>query len=199
MRISGTEGYAEAADALVLQYEGAAFAEVQRHVLHLIPPVPSRILDIGAGTGRDAAALAALGHEVTAVEPTDALRHRAMALHPSPRIAWIADGLPHLAALGCTTYDLVMLTAVLMHLDAAERGAAMARLAALVRPGGAMTLSLRHGPVPPGRRMFAVTAAETVRLGEAEGLATLLRLEDQPGARDRPAVRWTWLAFRRPG
>ena len=30
----------------------------------------------------------------------------------------------------------------------------MARVAPLVRPGGLMALSLRHGPVPAGRRMF---------------------------------------------
>ena len=136
---------------------------------------------------------------MVAAEPTEAMRHRAIALHPSRRIAWIADGLPHLAALGTTTYDLVMLTAVLMHLDAPERQAAMARLATLVRPGGAITLSLRHGPVPQGRRMFAVTAEETARLAAMHGLATILRLEDQPGARDKSGVRWSWLAFRRPG
>ena len=42
----------------VNQYEGLAFADVHRDVLHLFPATPSRVLDIGAGTGRDAAAFA---------------------------------------------------------------------------------------------------------------------------------------------
>ena len=68
-------------------------------VLHLLPTVPSDVLDIGAGTGRDAAALAGMGHRVVAVEPTVALRDRAALLHPSPRIEWIEDYLPRLARL----------------------------------------------------------------------------------------------------
>jgi len=59
-RASGTEGYGETADALVEHYEGLTFADVHRDTLHLIPKTPGRVLDIGAGTGRDAAALAAL-------------------------------------------------------------------------------------------------------------------------------------------
>jgi protein-L-isoaspartate O-methyltransferase len=74
VRVSGTEGYAEAADELVERYESISFADCHRPVLHLIPRLPGRILDIGAGTGRDAAALAEMGHTVLAVEPTAAFR-----------------------------------------------------------------------------------------------------------------------------
>jgi len=73
-RASGTEGYGETADALAKHYESVSFADVHREILHLIPATPSRALDVGAGTGRDAAALAALGHAVVAVEPTPELR-----------------------------------------------------------------------------------------------------------------------------
>ena len=83
--ISGTEGYAEEADELFQRYESTSFAEVHRSVLRLIPTAPSWVLDIGSGTGRDAAALAAMGHRVVAVEPTDEMRMRAAALHPSPQ------------------------------------------------------------------------------------------------------------------
>ena len=59
MKASGTEGYGESADALVKPYESLSFADVHREILPLIPTTPSRVLDVGAGTGRDAAALAA--------------------------------------------------------------------------------------------------------------------------------------------
>src|SRR6202040_3597916 len=98
-QVSGTEGYAEEAEALFEQYESIPAAEAHRAVLHLIPAMPVRVLDIGSGTGRDAAWFASRGHSVVAVEPTDAMRVPAMALHPSPRIDWLDDSLPVLAAL----------------------------------------------------------------------------------------------------
>ena len=90
-RVSGTEGYAEEAEALLVQYESVTFEQTQGKILHLIPPAPCGVLDIGAGTGRDAAGFAALGHSVVAVEPTDVFRTRAAALHPSPAIEWVDD------------------------------------------------------------------------------------------------------------
>lgn len=198
--MSGTEGYAEEAEALVARYEALRFADLHRPVLHLIPAAPCRVLDIGAGTGRDAAALADMGHAVVAAEPTAALRAKAMALHPSPRIEWVDDALPDLPRLTARgePFDLVMLTAVWMHLDEEQRRRAMPKVARLVRGGGVVILSLRHGPVPPGRRMFDVSAEETAALAAAEGLGSSLRLDGQADAQGRPGVRWTRLAFSKP-
>ncbi len=199
-RVSGTEGYAEEADALVARYEGIRFADLHGPVLRLIPAAPCRVLDIGSGTGRDAAAFAAMGHAVVAVEPTAELRARAAALHPSPRIEWLDDGLPDLARLleRGEDFDAVMLTAVWMHLDEEQRRRAMPRIARLVRAGGVAVFSLRDGPVPPGRRMFEVSAEETAELAAAEGLRSALRLDDRGDSLGRPGVRWTRLAFRKP-
>ena len=199
--MSGTEGYAEEAEALAARYEALRFADLHRPVLHLVPAAPCRALDIGAGTGRDAAALAEMGHAVVAAEPTAALRAKAMALHPSPRIEWVDDALPDLPRLAARgePFDLVMLTAVWMHLDEDQRRRAMPKVARLVRGGGGVAIfSLRHGPVPPGRRMFDVSAEETEALAAAEGLGLSLRLDGQADAQRRPGVRWTRLAFSKP-
>ena len=69
-----TAGYAGKAVNLTEQYERVTFGDVHRDVLSLLPIRPIRVLDIGAGTGRDAAALAARGHTSAAVEPTRELR-----------------------------------------------------------------------------------------------------------------------------
>jgi SAM-dependent methyltransferase len=108
-RVSGTEGYAEEAERLIEPYESLPFADVHGPVLHLLPQAPSSVLDIGAGTGRDAAAFAAMGHRVVAVEPTDELRMRGMVLHPSSSIEWLDDALPELNLLRkrSQTFDLV--------------------------------------------------------------------------------------------
>jgi SAM-dependent methyltransferase len=197
--ISGTEGYADEADALVKQYESLAFADIHQKVLHLIPATASRVLDIGAGTGRDAAGFAAMGHHVVAVEPTEALRSRAAELHPSPHIEWLDDSLPDLAQVTTigVAFDVVMLTAVWMHLDLAQRQRAMPRVAALLRPGGVLIMSLRYGPVPPGRRMFTVSVEEAIQLAGAEGLQSILQFESVDGALRRPGVSWVRMAFRK--
>lgn len=196
-RINGTEGYGETAAERVKQYESLAFAQVHRHMMHLFPAAPSRVIDIGAGTGRDAAGFADLGHTVTAVEPTPELRTEAQRLHPQPTITWIDDSLPELDrvhALG-ERYDVVMLTAVWMHLDEGQRERAMARVAPLVRRGGMMGLSLRHGPVPAGRRMFDVSAEETRALAARHGFAVIHESKG-PSQLGGPAVWWDRLAFR---
>ncbi|MDX2205543.1 MAG: class I SAM-dependent methyltransferase [Hyphomicrobiaceae bacterium] len=198
----GTQGYADEAPELVDRYEAIDFAALHGGMLDLVPPAPALILDIGAGTGRDAAGFAALGHRVLAVEPTDALRTAAAALHASPRIEWLDDGLPEVALVRARgeTFDVVMMTAVLMHLDTAERARAIANIAPLLKTGGLLILSLRHGPVPAGRRMFEVSAEETIALGAAHGLAPIRVAEGQSlqgtGYR-HTGVTWTRLAMKR--
>jgi SAM-dependent methyltransferase len=197
--VSGTEGYADEAEDLFKRYESIPTADAHRAVLHLIPTAPSRILDIGSGTGRDAAWFASLGHRVVAVEPTDALRLPAMALHPSPQIEWLNDSLPELALVRTRgeRFDLVMLTAVWMHLDAQQRQRAMPNLAALVREGGTVIMKIRHGPVPAGRRMFEIAPEETIGLARMQGLRPVvsLRTESSQEANRAAGVDWTSLAF----
>jgi SAM-dependent methyltransferase len=198
-RVSGTEGYAEEAGELFKCYESILAADMHRAVLHLIPAAPSDILDIGSGTGRDAAWFAAQGHRVVAVEPTDALRLPAMALHPSPRIEWLNDSLPDLALLRTRgeRFDVVMLTAVWMHLDETQRRQAMPNLASLVRASGAVIMMMRHGPVPSGRRMFEVSPEETIELAQMQGLHPVLnlRMESTQEANRSAGITWTNLAF----
>jgi len=93
----------------------------------------------------------------------------------------------------------VMLTAVWMHLDEAERREAMPHLACLLSPHGVLVMSLRHGPVPAGRRMFAVSGDETLALGAASGLRPVHHgtRESITPANRAAGVTWTQLAFHR--
>jgi SAM-dependent methyltransferase len=199
VQVSGTEGYAEEAKELFKLYESIPAADAHRAVLHLIPAAPGSILDIGAGTGRDAAWFAGMGHRVVAVEPTDAMRLPGMALHPSRSIEWLDDSLPDLALLRTRgeRFDLVMLSAVWMHLDAEQRRQAMPNLAALVRAGGVMIMKIRHGPVPAGRRMFEVSSEETIELAQMQDLHPVLnvRTESSQEANRLASVTWTNLAL----
>ncbi len=194
-----TAGYAEAADTLAAQYESVRFEDVHRDILHLIPAPPGHALDIGAGTGRDAAALARRGFTVTATEPTAELRAHGERLHAGLDIRWLDDALPDLPRLSAAgqAFDLVMLTAVWMHLDAGERERAMAAVAPLLAPQGRLALSLRHGPVPEGRRMFDVAAEEVIAAAAGHGLA-LLHRNTRGDMLGRGDVRWSFLVLERP-
>jgi protein-L-isoaspartate O-methyltransferase len=51
----------------------------------LLSDATGTVLDVGAGSGRDAAWFAARGHDVVAVEPTSAMRSEGQHRHPDPR------------------------------------------------------------------------------------------------------------------
>ncbi|GAA2732883.1 hypothetical protein GCM10010439_51550 [Actinocorallia aurantiaca] len=171
------------------------FEEVHQLVLGLIPVKPGRVLDVGAGSGRDAAALSRLGHRVVAVEPVAEFRALGGLLHAAEGIVWVDDVLPTLARVE-GRFDLVWLSAVWMHLEQAERAEAMRRLAELVAPGGAVMVTLRHGPVPTGRHMFDVGDKETIDLARSCGLRVEIHEQDRDFM-GRAEVQWSSLGFRK--
>ena len=113
-RAEGTQGYGENAEKLVAEYERLRFDDVQREVLHLFPRPPARILDVGAGTGRDVDALSRIGHRVIAVEPTPELRAAGERLRSGLDVLWVDDALPNLGRVDRPEdgFDLILLTAV---------------------------------------------------------------------------------------
>jgi 2-polyprenyl-3-methyl-5-hydroxy-6-metoxy-1,4-benzoquinol methylase len=199
--IRGTQGYAENAAELIERYESLSFVYKHEAVLHLIPSAPTKALDIGAGTGADAAWLAEQGHQIVAVEPTGALREHGLKHHASRLIEWVNDALPQLNRVAQRKHEfsLIMLTAVWMHLDEYERRVAMPIVASLLAPDGVLIMTLRHGLVPTGRVMFAVSAEETVALGEAQELRCVLNIlsESRLPANREAGITWSHVAFTR--
>ncbi len=195
--VPGIAGYAEEAPDLLERYERREFADIHSKTLRLFPAPPADALDIGAGTGRDAAGLAQRGYDVVAVEPVAEMREGAQNLHPEANIAWIDDGLPDLrivAGLG-RQFDLVLMNAVLMHLDAETRAKALASIAPLIRPNGILAMSLRHGPVPAGRTMFDVGGEEIRTCCQPLGFSVLREIE--ASSHEQNGVSWTRMVLRR--
>jgi SAM-dependent methyltransferase len=190
---AGTTGYGVAAEDLARQYESISFQELHKEVLPLFPPPPSRVADLGAGSGRDAAGLARMGHNVVAVEPTPELREIGQRLHADVPIEWIDSALPRLPGV-CGPFDLVLVVAVWMHLEYGDRETAMTRIRSLLSPKGRALITLRHGPVPSGRRMFDVPLPETIRLAHQAGLDVLM-VREQPDLQRRPGVSWSALVL----
>ncbi|QIG79797.1 class I SAM-dependent methyltransferase [Stakelama tenebrarum] len=197
------DGYAAAAsDTLIATYDALSSEEIYRHVADLFPREASRVADIGAGTGRDAAWFAARGHRVTAVEPVRELREAGRALHGSAAIDWVDDRLPHLTRLvGFCVFDLVTLCGVWQHLPDPEQDIALAGLAAIIAPDGLLVMSLRHGPGAAGRPVFPADPDAMIAAAQALGFQLIRRIHApsvQPGNRVN-GVHWTWLALRKSG
>ena len=195
-------GYADEVDDLFIRYEARPAADVHVQWREFFPAPPAAVLDIGAGTGRDAAWLATMGYHVTAAEPTDVLRERAAIIHPDPNIFWIDDILPGIATLQARPerYDMILMHAVWMHLSEAERADGMANVSGLLSPGGRIFMSQRHGPIPHGRRMFDVSGEETIALASQHGLTNLYHNRGGSIAAENMArgIEWTKLVFESP-
>ncbi len=173
-------------------FESFGFEELHRGALAFLPPRPGLALDIGAGSGRDARWFAGRGWEVVAAEPAAAMREAAKTAHPDSTVRWIDDRLPALSAvhrLGLS-FDLVWLSGVWMHVAPEERKRAMRKIATLLKPGGRLVITLRHGPAAEDRPMWPVDAHEVERLGLDFGLTLRVATELADDLQGRPDVRW---------
>jgi SAM-dependent methyltransferase len=184
--------YEQHAARLVMQYESLSFEDIHAGLSDLIPAPGAIVLDVGAGSGRDAAWFAANGYEVVAVEPSNTMLAHARKLHPSHKIHWISDSLPDLASvrrLGLS-FDLILLSAVWMHIPPAARQRTLRKLATLLAPKGRIAISLRLGAPDAERAMYDVSLQELTGLAQQFGLR-VVRTSDSHDKLGRSEVSWT--------
>lgn len=187
-----------ATPSLISIYDTLSVEAIYQHVIDLFPKEAARVLDVGAGTGRDAAWLAEKGHTVLAVEPVGALREAGKQLHPSTSIQWLDGRLPDLKIPSSAgQFDLVLLGGVWQHLNEAGQKTAMPNLAALTAPAGRLVMSLRHGPAAGDRRVFPIDPALTATTAKQCGLRLIRRREANSIQQEnhKMGVHWTWLVF----
>ena len=179
------------------RYERVDVTEIHADWLSFLPSTQLLVLDVGAGSGRDAAWFAEQDHEVVAVEPADALRQRAQERHPSPRIQWIDGRLPGLEAVHDLDYrfDLILLNGVWMHVPPSSRKRAFRKLTNLLKPGGHLVVSLRSKQPDDERKTYSTSVDELRHLSRSHALEFLqdANSNDQLG---RAGVHWTSLVFR---
>lgn len=159
----------------------------------------ARVIDVGAGTGREVAALLRERFDAYGIEPVESLRDEARARTEPDRI--FAGSLPDLGLRH--RYDGLLCSAVLQHLPRSQLFDAVLDLRGLLVERGRALVSIPAGPRPGlnaehrddwGRLFSPLQPEELQLLFERAGFSTLARWENTDAER-RPGVRWVTFLF----
>jgi len=162
-------------------------------------PKSGQVLDVGAGVGRDAKWLANLGFDVVAVEPASQFMGIGRTLTEDHPVHWMADTLPELSNVYQlqTRFDLILLSAVWMHIPSSQRERAFRKLSNLLKPGGKLVISLRHGSSPDDRCMYPVNVDEVTGFAQQFGLSVKKVIQDNDKLK-RQDVFWETVVLEMP-
>lgn len=162
-------------------------------------PNTGNALDIGAGSGRDSFYLANHGLQVIAVEPVAEMMAIAKRKLDPVNVVTIADSLPYLEKIRSlkTQFDLILVSAVWMHLSPKQQILSLEYLAPLLTNSGILVITLRHGAFDDGRTAHPTDTSDTVSQAAKKGLSVSLltaRTEDKLG---RDNVQWQTVVFKK--
>jgi len=195
--------YAEHDREIVEQYESAP-SPLSRY-FSLAFPGGGRILDLGCGSARDTAQLAAEGYVAYGVDPVEELRTLAVERHPELEGRIFGGGLPSSVPdsdiLG-GEFDGVVCSAVLQHVPRAELFDSAFGLRSLLRPNGRLLVSVPNGSSrlfggdrdEHGRLFTDTSPAELQLLLERTGFTSIGRWTDAD-CLGRSSRTWTVLLF----
>jgi SAM-dependent methyltransferase len=193
--------YNQHAAALCDQYNAIQADTVHRSwVADHLPDKPGFACDIGAGSGRDAKWLASKGWDVVAVEPSSEMRKLSMG-QSHPRVTWLDDALPRLDKLRALghRFDLILLSAVWMHVPPGARERAFRILSELLKPSGVLVITLRHGSNEQEnieRGFYDVSADEVLEYAKRRAVALTDSFSESDQARSH--ISWKTLVFTMP-
>lgn len=208
--------YNDNANELAQQYLSKSFEEVHKSWSQFLPSIiqnpDARILDLGAGSGRDAkyfAELAGKTHglesniQVFAVEPAQELSNIGQTTTQNLNVKWLDDSLPALSTITQleVSFDLILLSAVWMHIPPSDRARSIRKLANLLKPGGKLVISLRHGQTEDDyktRKMFDVCADELKTLASEVGLFSKLETPKENDELGRDHIHWQTVVLQLP-
>jgi len=187
------------------RYESVSFEDVHPGLCALLdslrsgPEEARSALDIGAGSGRDAAWLARQGFEVVAVEPAPEFVAAGQRIHGQESIRWVRDSLPDLTRTirPGLSFDLVLLSGVWMHVAPDDRPRVFRKLVSLLKPGGFLSISLRKGPHHIPDSIYPVSSLELEKLSIQRGLVVVSK-DTTPDRLNRPDVAWETVIMRLP-
>ncbi|OLF16902.1 class I SAM-dependent methyltransferase [Actinophytocola xanthii] len=171
--------------------ERLRYTVTEANLVRHLGPAPRQVLDVAGGSGVEAVRLAALGHEVTVLDPAGAMLSTAIATADSydvfDRLHVVQAGaLDAPEVLAGHEFDLVLCHNLLHYVD--EPREVLAAVTAPLRPGGLLSVL---GPNPdfepvhaavrerePGRAAVALSAAREAPVAELVALLVQLGVEE---------------------
>ncbi len=195
---SNIDFYSKNADYLCFQYDSLSFEQVHDSWKRFWPIAGDKVLDVGSGSGRDALWFLEQGCEVFAIEPSKEMRLRGQKF-TGEAVSWIDDSLPSLSTIGKLgiQFDLILVSAVWMHLAPSSRERAFRKLSNLLAPHGKLVISLRHGEFSDERKSYEVSVEELEQFSKASALH-VSSIIDSPDSMNRDSVYWQTIVMTLP-
>ncbi|MEM9026181.1 MAG: class I SAM-dependent methyltransferase [Verrucomicrobiota bacterium] len=179
--VRGIKGYSEAFERFCETTLSLPFTAVCKDFLLWLPRSPAKVLDVGSGIGQNAAALAEMGYNVTAIEPLGDFLEAARMRFAKNGVSWIQDSMPLLESIieeHC--FDFILVEGVWHHLNVNERLESLKRFRILLKEGGHCAISLRSGPAGAGKHLFPTDLGETIDQGAKNGFDCVFAKSGQP-------------------
>ncbi|OGQ88838.1 MAG: hypothetical protein A2289_20815 [Deltaproteobacteria bacterium RIFOXYA12_FULL_58_15] len=156
---------------------------------------PTKVLDVGMGSGRDMARLAQKGHDVYGVEPVAELRRGALRQHPELLGRIWESALPTLGGCKTDEYEGLVCGSVLMHVDPVYYADAARNMRRVIKKGGDLLIcvptrrdDVKGGRDDKGRSFHTIEASDLTALLEQKGFQFHKSFENEDELRS--GVRW---------
>ncbi|NOI66434.1 class I SAM-dependent methyltransferase [Vibrio sp. 99-8-1] len=190
--------YDKNAQKLSQQYNSVSFESAHASWKTHWPKHSDKVLDVGAGSGRDALWMAEQGADVIALEPSLEMIEQGKAL-TKESVTWLNDELPSLnkAQNLAMRFDLILVSAVWMHIAPNQRKRAFRKLTNLLAPNGNLVITLRHGGFEDERVGHSVSVDELKHLAQERGV-TVKDVNESDDSLNRMDVHWQTVVLTLP-
>ncbi len=120
------------------------------------------ILEVGCGNGRDSVYFSSLGHNVTAIDPSDSAIGLCIEKHADRQIKFIATKLPDLVCGNDQFFDVVYSRFCLHAMTEKEEIETLAAASNLLKPNGLIMIECRSINDPLARKGEVISANERI-------------------------------------
>ena len=200
MRDKTAEYYEQNASELSTRYESVSLDSFHQVLMSYFSP-GSCLLEVGCGSGRDAARVISEGYDVAAIDASHQLLAEARKLHPELDGRLFQLTLPCQLPFADKTFTGFYSVACLMHLPADDLRQVMSEINRVVRYGGLVSVPVCRQDVDfsgldeHGRVFNLIPVKEWLRLFAGAGFESKAGPEE-PDILGRPGITWVTITLK---
>ena len=194
--------YDECASSLISRYESADVSEVQELLLQTFGK-NSTLLEIGCGSGRDAAFMVKNSYDVIAVDGSKSMIEEARKIHPELANKLYCKTLPNDLEFNIK-FDGIYSIATLMHLSKDDLEKTISKIYNLLNQNGKLLMSVSlirddiddSGFDEKGRFFLVLNLEEWVNICKIVGFKVLISKTNKDGL-NRDGIEWLTLVVQK--